>query len=174
MGKKKRMVLLVLGIIILGIAIYQYPLQKAFAQKAFKAYIDEQGIDPDNIAIKKLVKDWKQGGYLIVVTFNDDTNNKYYYHYEVWTHKKGEPLRFNRMTLTIIDEKNSVVLEYPYDGRRVQPDLCAAYHPINTLGGDDDPCRDGIEVDCPFVILTYIEAGNALHLTASAAQLLRQ
>lgn len=30
MGKKKRMVLLVLGIIILGIAIYQYPLQKAF------------------------------------------------------------------------------------------------------------------------------------------------
>ena len=80
MGKKKRMVLLVLGIIILGIAIYQYPLQKAFG-----TYIDKQGIDPDNIAIKKLVKDWKQGGYLIVVTFNDDINNKYYYHYEVWT-----------------------------------------------------------------------------------------
>mgnify|MGYP002603493921 CR=1 FL=1 len=117
MGKKKRMVLLVLGIIILGIAIYQYPLQKAFAQKAFGTYIDKQGIDPDNIAIKKPVKDWKQGGYLIVVTFNDDINNKYYYHYEVWTHKKGEPLRFNRMTLTIIDEKNSVVLEYPYDGK---------------------------------------------------------
>ena len=65
----------------------------------------EQGIDPDNIAIKEMVKDWKQGGYLIVATFNDDINNKYYYHYEVWTHKKGEPLRFNRMTLTIIDEK---------------------------------------------------------------------
>ena len=78
MGKKKRMVLLVLGIIILGIAIYQYPLQKAFAQKAFETYIDKQGIDPDNIAIKKPVKDWKQGGYLIVVTFNDDINNKYY------------------------------------------------------------------------------------------------
>ena len=105
MGKKKRMVLLVLGIIILGIAIYQYPLQKAFAQKSFEAYIGKQGIDPDNIAIKKPVKDWKQGGYLIVVTFNDDISNKYYYHYEVWTHKKGEPLRFNRMTLTIIDEK---------------------------------------------------------------------
>lgn len=92
MGKKKRMVLLVLGIIILGIAIYQYPLQKALAQKSFETYIDKQGIDPDNIAIKKPVKDWKQGGYLIVVTFNDDINNKYYYHYEVWTHKKGEPL----------------------------------------------------------------------------------
>ena len=79
MGKKKRMVLLVLGIIILGIAIYQYPLQKAFAQKAFEAYIDKQGIDPDNIAIKKLVKDWKQGGYLIVVTFNgagDETRTR--------------------------------------------------------------------------------------------------
>ena len=44
MGKKKRMVLLVLGIIILGIAIYQYPLQKAFAQKAFETYIDKQGM----------------------------------------------------------------------------------------------------------------------------------
>ena len=123
MDKKKRMVLLVLGIIILGIAIYQYPLQKAFAQKSFKTYIDKQGIGPDNIAIKKLVKDWKQGGYLIVVTFNDDINNKYYYHYEVWTHKKGEPLRFNRMTLTIIDEKNSVVLEYPYDGTCKYPPI---------------------------------------------------
>lgn len=84
---------------------------------------DKQGIDPDNIAIKKPVKDWKQGGYLIVVTFNDDINNKYYYHYEVWTHKKGEPLRFNRMTLTIIDEKNSVVLEYPYDGKCKYPPI---------------------------------------------------
>ena len=91
MDKKKRMVLLVLGIIILGIAIYQYPLQKAFAQKAFETYIDEQGIDPDNIAIKKPVKDWKQGGYLIVVT--------------------------------IIDEKNSVVLEYPYDGKCKYPPI---------------------------------------------------
>ena len=45
MGKKKRMVLLVLGIIILGIAIYQYPLQKAFAQKAFGTYIDKQGLE---------------------------------------------------------------------------------------------------------------------------------
>ena len=105
MGKKKRMVLLVLGIIILGIAIYQYPLQKAFAQNSFEAYID------------------KQGGYLIVATFNDDINNKYYYHYEVWTHKKGELLRFNRMTLTIIDEKNSVVLEYPYDGKCKYPPI---------------------------------------------------
>jgi len=113
MGKKKRMVLLVFGIIILGMAIYQYPLQKAFAQKAFETYI----------AIKKLVKDWKQGGYLIVVTFNDDINNKYYYHYEVWTYRKGEPLRFNRMTLTIIDEKNSVVLEYPYDGKCKYPPI---------------------------------------------------
>ena len=65
----------------------------------------------------------KQGGYLIVVTFNDDINNKYYYHYEVWTHKKGEPLRFNRMALTIVDEKNSVVLEYPYDGKCKYPPI---------------------------------------------------
>ncbi|HHJ7123915.1 TPA: hypothetical protein ACQMWT_001685, partial [Streptococcus pyogenes] len=68
-------------------------------------------------------KDWKQGGYLVVVTFNNDVNNKYYYHYEVWTHKKSESLRFNRMTLSIIDEKNSVTLEYPYDGKCKYPPI---------------------------------------------------
>lgn len=119
----KKKVLLVLGIIILGIAVYQYPLQKALAQKSFESYIDKQGIDSDNITIKKFVKDWKQGGYLIVVTFNDDLNNKYYYHYKVWTHKKGEPLSFNRITLIIIDEINSVVLEYPYDGKCKYPPI---------------------------------------------------
>ena len=72
---------MVLGIIILGIAIYQYPLQ-SIRTKNLETYIDKQEINPDNIAIK-VVKDWKQGGYLIVVTFNDDINNKYYYHYEV-------------------------------------------------------------------------------------------
>ena len=57
MDKKKRMVLLVLGIIILGIAIYQYPLQKAFAQKAFEIYIDKQGnasILNDSINLKTI------------------------------------------------------------------------------------------------------------------------
>ncbi len=123
MGKKTNTVLLVLGMLILGVAVYQYPLQKALAQSSFESYISKQGADSDSIADKKLVKDWKQGGYLIAVSYNDDADNKYYYHYDVWTHKKGEPLRLNRMTLTVVDEKNSVVLEYPYDGKCRYPPI---------------------------------------------------
>ena len=123
MVKKKKMVLLIVGIIILSIAIYQYPLQKNLAQRSFENYITKQGIVSENIASKRFVKDWKQGGYLVVVTFNDDINNKYYYHYDVWTNKKGESLKFNKMTLNVIDEKNSVTLEYPYDGKCKYPPI---------------------------------------------------
>lgn len=123
MVKKKKMVLLVVVIIMLGIVIYQYPLQKKLAQRSFENYITKQGIATDNISSKRFIKDWKQGGYLIVVTFHDDINNKYYYHYDVWTHKKYESLKFNRMTLTIIDEKNSVTLDPPYDGKCKYPPI---------------------------------------------------
>ena len=123
MIKKKKMILLVVGIIIFGTAIYQYPLQKALAQRSFENYISKQGIASENINSKRFFKDWKQGGYLVVVTFNDDINNKYYYHYDVWTHKKYDSLKFNRMTLTIIDEKNSVTLDPPYDGKCKYPPI---------------------------------------------------
>lgn len=82
------MILLVVGIIILSVVKYQYPLQKVLAQRSFENYITKQGIASEKISSKRFFKDWKQGGYLVVVTFNDDINNKYYYHYEVWTHKK--------------------------------------------------------------------------------------
>lgn len=123
MIKKKKMILLAVGVIILGTAIYQYPLQKKLAQRSFENYITKQGIVSEKISSKRFFKDWKQGGYLVVVTFNDDINNKYYYHYDVWTHKKGESLKFNRMTLTIIDEKNSLTLEYPWDGKCKYPPI---------------------------------------------------
>ena len=123
MGKKKNLVLLVVGIIMLGVVIYQYPLQKALAKRCFESYIAKQGIVSDNIESKEFIKDWKYGGYLVVVTFNDDPDNKYYYHYEVWTHRKGESLKFNRMRLTIIDEKHSTTLFYPYDGKCKYPPI---------------------------------------------------
>ncbi len=122
MNKRKKMMLL-LSIIAIGVVIYQYPIQKELAQRSFENYISKQGIASNNIASKEIVKDWKQGGYLVVVTFNDDINNKYYYHYEPWTNRKGESLKFNRMSLNIIDEKTSTVLDYPYDGKCKYPPI---------------------------------------------------
>lgn len=115
--------LLFLGIIIVAVIVYQYPLQRAFALKSFEEYINKQGISSDKIASKEIIKDWKQGGYLIVVTFNDDQNNKYYYHYETWTHKKGEQLKFNRMTLSVVDEKESIELDPPYNEKCKYPPI---------------------------------------------------
>lgn len=112
----------VLLIIVVALA-YQYPIQKALALKSFEDYINNQGIIENKIASKKVLKDWKQGGYLIVVTFHDDSNNKYYYHYETWTYRKGEKLKFNRMTLSIVDEKKSVELDAPYDGKCKYPPI---------------------------------------------------
>ncbi len=115
--------MLLLGIIVIGIIVYQYPMQKALAQRSFTSYINKQGVVSDEIESKKIIKDWKQGGYLIIVTFRNDENNKYYYHYQTWTHKKGEKLRFNRITLSIIDEKKSIVLDDPYDGKCKYPPI---------------------------------------------------
>ena len=120
---KRKNLLLAVCIILLGIIIYQYPLQKALAQRSFENYISKQGIASDNIASKRFFKDWKRGGYLVVVTFNDDINNKYYYHYDVWTHKKYESLKFNKMTLEITDIEKSVVLDPPYDGKCKHPPI---------------------------------------------------
>ena len=120
---KRKNLLLAVCIILLGIIIYQYPLQKALAQRSFENYISKQGIASENINSKRFFKDWKRGGYLVVVTFNDDINNKYYYHYDVWTHKRGESLKFNKMTLEITDIEKSMVLDPPYDGKCKHPPI---------------------------------------------------
>lgn len=120
--KKISKLWVVLLIIVVALA-YQYPIQKALALKSFEDYINNQGIIENKIASKEVLKDWKQGGYLIVVTFHDDANNKYYYHYETWTYRKGEKLKFNRMTLSIVDEKKSVELDAPYDGKCKYPPI---------------------------------------------------
>ena len=121
MKTKTRIILILLVVAIAGVIAYQYPIQKALASKSFEEYISQQGVPADVIVTKEMVKDWKQGGYLIVVTFNDDSDNTYYYHYEPWTHRRGEELKFNRMTLNIVDNKNSVELDYPYDGCKYPP-----------------------------------------------------
>ncbi len=123
MNRKKKIMLSLLGIIIVGVIVYQYPIQKAMALKSFESYINKQGVATNKIASKEIIKDWKRGGYLIVVTFNDDQNNKYYYHYETWSTRKGENLKFNRMTLSVIDEKNSVELDAPFDGKCKYPPI---------------------------------------------------
>ena len=123
MKSKKGKIVLLLGIFVISIIVYQYPIQTNFALRSFENYIAKQGISATEIASKRVIKDWKQGGYLIVLTLNDDPNNGYYYNYETWTHKKREKLKFNVMTLSIIDEKNSMVIDAPFEGKCKYPPI---------------------------------------------------
>ena len=102
---KKRIIIatLILLLVILGrfIYVYEYQIQKGLALNKFERYIKKQGVDVNKIIEKKVVKDWKNGGYLIRVSFEDDINNTYYYRYYLWTHRRDEELRLDRMFLTI-------------------------------------------------------------------------
>ena len=121
MNKKK--LLLFLGIIVGVILLYQYPIQRLLAEKKFNEYIRAQGVDENNIASKEAFKNWKDGGYLIRVTYSDDPNYLYYYKYKPSTHKRNESIKFNRMRLEVTDIKNSMVLDPPYDGKCKYPPL---------------------------------------------------
>ncbi|EKB58603.1 DUF3139 domain-containing protein [Falseniella ignava] len=120
-AKKKRRLLLLIAI--LAILAYQYPVQKFLASKKFEAYLTAQGVSREQIESEEMIKDWKQGGYLVIVIFQDDPNYKYYYHYGLWTHHRGENLKFHQMSLEIIDIQKSMVLDEPYEGKCKYPPI---------------------------------------------------
>jgi hypothetical protein len=84
----------ILLLVICLVIIYQFPIQKRLALNKFERYIKKQGIDPSKIIEKETYKNWKDGGYIIQVKFEDDADKTYYYHYY-------EELRVDRMKLTV-------------------------------------------------------------------------
>lgn len=84
----------ILLLVICLVIIYQFPIQKRLALNKFERYIKKQGIDPSKIIEKEVYKNWKDGGYIIQVKFEDDADKTYYYHYY-------EELRVDRMKLTV-------------------------------------------------------------------------
>lgn len=122
---KKRIIIatLILLLVILGrfIYVYEYQIQKGLALNKFERYIKKQGVDVNKIIEKKVVKDWKNGGYLIRVSFEDDINNTYYYRYYLWTHKRDEELRLDRMFLTISNGHHQ--LDAPLEGKCKYPPI---------------------------------------------------
>lgn len=121
--KKTKIIHIILSIVLACFLIYQYPIQRVLALKNFKSYISQQGIEPEIIKSKKVFKNWKDGGYKIIVTLDDDPNYIYIYLYQPWTHKKNEHIKFNRITLQITDIEKSMVLDPPYDGKCKYPPI---------------------------------------------------
>lgn len=71
-------VLILIPLICLG---YYFPVQRYLAHREFKQYIIAQGISIGNIETKKVLKDYKIGGYNIMVTYKDDPEFTYEYSY---------------------------------------------------------------------------------------------
>lgn len=74
--------IIIILILILSIQlIYSFPIQKLLAEKNVIKYMNEQGTNIENIASKEIFKDYKMGGYTIIIRYKDDFDYKYIYNY---------------------------------------------------------------------------------------------
>ena len=77
----KKILFVLIILIIFSYLIYLIPIQRYYAEKSFSNYIEEQGITKENISSKKVIKNYKQDGYIIDVIYKDDPLYTYsYYH----------------------------------------------------------------------------------------------
>ena len=74
--------LVLFSLLILGLyIIYSFPIQKYLANANFRAYVEHQGADMENIQRKAIIKDYKQNGYWIDIIYRDDPDWTYSYHF---------------------------------------------------------------------------------------------
>jgi len=112
--KKKMAIPIILASIVTVFLLFYYPVQRSLALQKFDEYIELQGVDKDNIESKEVVKNYKQGGYLIRVNYKDDPEFQYRYQYYPFTNRKNEDLKFHRMEGTVLNLERGYVLDPPY------------------------------------------------------------
>jgi len=78
-GKKLYIFIL---IVLFGIYLYNFPIQKARAEKAVDKYMQLQVVDFTRIESRETKKDWTQNGHYIYVTYKNDPGRIYKYHYK--------------------------------------------------------------------------------------------
>ena len=75
-------ILSVILMIILGIYLYNFPIQRIRAEKAVDEYMVLQSVDFTQIESREAKKDWKQNGHYIQIKFKNDPGRLYDYHYK--------------------------------------------------------------------------------------------
>lgn len=113
--KKSKKVILAISILLGLILIFIYPVEKRLALRAYKGYSLAQGVEEADILDEKIYKNYKDGGYKIIVKYKTDENLTYVYSYYPYTHRKNEDLRFDRIFLQVSDPIK--VLDPPYEGK---------------------------------------------------------
>lgn len=80
MINKKYLVITVI-LIIVAYMLYYFPIQKYFAEKTLVKYMVAQGVSAEKIKSKRILKDYKRGGYFIDIVYKDDLDFRYTYYY---------------------------------------------------------------------------------------------
>ncbi|MDO5733667.1 MAG: DUF3139 domain-containing protein [Eubacteriales bacterium] len=94
--------------------LYYYPLQRYLAINKFNDYTAKQGVTQEDISERKVFKNYKDGGYTILVKYKGQDRYHYGYDYHVYTHKKNEDFRWNRMFCNVNDLQTGKHLSSPY------------------------------------------------------------
>lgn len=78
---EKKIIFFIL-VLLVGIYLYYFPVQKLRAEKAVDRYMQLQRVDFAQIESRYAKKDWTQNGHYIYVTYKNDPGRMYAYHYK--------------------------------------------------------------------------------------------
>ena len=97
-------IFIIILISLFSYAKYFYPIQKYFAEKYLEEYMILQGTSNAPIHSKKILKDYKIGGYTISIVYEDDPTHWYEYLYF-----PGEKGLNKSMLCTVFNNQNEAV-----------------------------------------------------------------
>lgn len=109
--KKLKIIAVCILVIIVLAWIYYIPIQRFMAEKSFEKYSTAQGVTSEDIATKEVYKDYKQGGYFILVTYHSDPSHKYQYHYFL-IDRRNWGVGFDTMYCDVFDSNNNQLDDY--------------------------------------------------------------
>ncbi len=106
-NKKINRMFIVLAVVIGLFLTYFYVIERCLAIKYINSYMREQGVTEDIIESKNLLKDWKMGGYKMIVYYSDNKGVEYEYTYNITTHRKYEERKYNVVDLYVYKDGQS-------------------------------------------------------------------
>lgn len=95
-------------IILFTIYIYEFPVHRILAELRYNTYRKENGMLDEEIYKISFQKDYKQGGYLVIVIYKEKQEYRYEYQYYPMINKK-DGLKIHYMRCDIYDKHNHIV-----------------------------------------------------------------
>lgn len=108
MRKGIKYIFLLIIFILIFIYIYEFPCHRFMAERKYKSYMKQNSIEYQDISYIHYQKDYKQGGYYVIVEYKNKPEYRYEYQYHIIIDKK-EGLRFDYMRCFIYNPNNHLI-----------------------------------------------------------------